>query len=380
MTSIKAILHSYEKQDGLRTILMRITNNRKVGRYPLGHYIKAKDFESKKGLVKKSHTNHLQINHAIKNFIDKAEKVIFDIETSETTFSFQLFEELFFENKEYFNLYFKDYLVRKNFGSGTHRHYLSVERKFKQFVGANYDNLMINDIDFKMLNDFQTHLSNDLKNATNTVTANLKKLCSVLNDASLRDVIKQSPCSKLKYKYEEGQRDYLNQEELQKLENYYNSSEFERIKKALKPYLFSCYTGLSYIDVKNLKFSDIDGDMIRIIRHKTSKPIMIPLSKFAKVYIDDNQEVRSNLVFPKLISNQKINDYLKVAADHTGIKKNLTFHTSRHTFATISLSLGIPIEYVKDLLGHSSVKVTEIYAKIIASDKKEQMLKWNNLK
>ena len=74
-----------------------------------------------------------------------------------------------------------------------------------------------------------------------------------------------------------------------------------------------------------------------------------------------------------------MNDYLKLATARAGIDKNITYHTSRHTFATISLSLGIPIEYVRDLLGHSSVQITEIYAKIIASDKKKHMLKWDNL-
>ena len=166
---------------------------------------------------------------------------------------------------------------------------------------------------------------------------------------------------------------------MKKLEEFYNTTTFGKFKSALKPYLFSCYTGICYADMKVLRYSDIEEGVIRIKRQKTAKPVVVPLSKYAKVYIDDNSNGGDNLLFPKLISNQKINDYLKGAAIQAGINKHITYHTSRHTFATVSLSLGIPIEYVKDLLGHSSVQITEIYAKIIGEDKKKHMLKWDNL-
>ncbi|MBC8147786.1 MAG: site-specific integrase [Bacteroidetes bacterium] len=379
MATLKGILSNYKKDDGSQSVMVRITHNREIKRYPLDIVVKSKDFDTKKGLVKKSHINHLELNFKINDFIDKAERTIYNIENTGTSFSFRLFEDLNFSSNETFKAYLKQFIERKNYAKATKKSYLSIERKFKKFVGSNYDNLLISDIDYKMLSYFKAYLVNDYKNATNTVTTNIKKICSVLNDAELRDIIKKSPASKVRNSYEPGKREYLTPDELNKLEKFYNTTTSERLKKALKPYLFSCYTGISYVDVKNLKYSDIEEGVIRINRQKTAKPVVIPLSKYAKNYIDTSNNGGNQPVFPKLISNQKMNDYLKGAVAQAQIEKNITYHTSRHTFATVSLSLGIPIEYVKDLLGHSSVQITEIYAKIIADDTKKQMLKWDNL-
>ena len=167
MATFKAILSNYKKEDGLQAIMMRIIHNREMKRYPLDILVKSQEFDTKKGLVKKSHINHLQINFKITNFIDKAQKTIYEIENSDSTFSFRLFEDLFFSSKQTFKMYLRDFLKRKKYAKDTHKHYLSVERKFKKFVGSNYDNLLITDIDYKMLTNFKGHLINDCNNATN---------------------------------------------------------------------------------------------------------------------------------------------------------------------------------------------------------------------
>ncbi|BAP31217.1 integrase family protein [Chryseobacterium sp. StRB126] len=139
-------------------------------------------------------------------------------------------------------------------------------------------------------------------------------------------------------------------------------------------FLFSCYTGLAYIDVKKLSKSNItlgiDGDKwIFTNRQKTDTSTRVPLLPLAQELIlkyEDHLEcVNLNVLFP-VLSNQKMNSYLKEIANVCGINKELTFHIARHTFATtVTLSNGVPIESVSKMLGHTNIKTTQHYAKIL---------------
>ena len=150
--------------------------------------------------------------------------------------------------------------------------------------------------------------------------------------------------------------------------------------------MFSCYTSLSYIDLVHLTKDNInigiDGELwIHYKREKTitKPPIRIPLLPKAleiiEKYKNDIKCISQGSLFPG-ISNQKLNSYLKEIADLCGIKKNLTFHIARHTFATtVTLSNGMPIETVSKLLGHSRISTTQIYAKVIERKVSDDMLK-----
>lgn len=146
--------------------------------------------------------------------------------------------------------------------------------------------------------------------------------------------------------------------------------------------LFSCYTGLAYADVQKLKRSEIvigiDGEKwIFTKRQKTDSPSRIPLLPIAlsilKLYEDHLQCKFQDKVLP-VLSNQKMNSYLKEIADVCGIHKKLTYHIARHTFATtVTLSNGVPIETVSKMLGHRNIKTTQHYAKILDRKISEEM-------
>ncbi len=148
----------------------------------------------------------------------------------------------------------------------------------------------------------------------------------------------------------------------------------ERLDQVRDSFLFSCYTGLAYVDVKKLKRSEIekgiDGKLwIYTHRQKTDSLSRIPLLQTAlgiiKKYEEHPQCIADDLLLP-VISNQKMNAYLKEIADVCGIDKLLTFHIARHTFATtVTLNNGVPIETVAKMMGHSSIKTTQIYAKVL---------------
>ncbi|MCY1530988.1 Tyrosine recombinase XerD [compost metagenome] len=147
-------------------------------------------------------------------------------------------------------------------------------------------------------------------------------------------------------------------------------------------FLFSCYTGLAYIDLAELTpdniITGIDGDLwIYTSRAKTDTSVRIPLLPKARElmekYQDDPRAISNGTVFP-VISNQRTNGYLKEIAEICEINTDLTFHIARHTFATtVTLSNGVPIESVSKMLGHTSIRTTQIYAKVVEHKLSEDM-------
>lgn len=165
---------------------------------------------------------------------------------------------------------------------------------------------------------------------------------------------------------------YLTKEELEILSKKQFSTD--RINQVRDIFLFSCYTGLAYADVKKLKRTEIsigiDGQQwIFTNRKKTDVASRIPLLPLAMTIIncyDGNPQCENEGRLLPVLSNQKMNAYLKEIADLCGINKQLTYHTARHTFATtVTLSNGVPIESVSKMLGHKNIKTTQHYAKIL---------------
>ena len=173
----------------------------------------------------------------------------------------------------------------------------------------------------------------------------------------------------------EVQREAITDEELKLMTD--KKFVIDRLCQVRDIFLFSCYTGLAYVDIQKLKRSEItmgiDGiKWIFTRRQKTETPSRIPILPQAQEvidrYVNDPKCIAMGKVLP-ILSNQKMNAYLKEIADCCGISKNLTFHIARHTFATtITLSNGVPIETVSKMLGHKSLKTTQHYANIL--DKK----------
>ncbi|NVK73135.1 MAG: integrase catalytic domain-containing protein [Oceanospirillaceae bacterium] len=170
--------------------------------------------------------------------------------------------------------------------------------------------------------------------------------------------------------------------------------EFKELKQTHLPlfrlqtvrdlFIFACYTGLSYSDVKKLKRSEIEKDSnglwwIRTRRTKTKTKSQVPLLARAKTIIDKYCQLEAlkpdDLVLP-VMSNQKLNLYLRDVRKECGIEKKLTFHVARHTFATtVTLQNGVPIESVSRMLGHTNIRTTQHYARIVDRKLAEDMTK-----
>lgn len=194
-----------------------------------------------------------------------------------------------------------------------------------------------------------------------------------LNAAVREDIIAENPINKLntdeKIKMPESKREYLTIDEVKALIN--TPCRREDIKSA---FLFSCYCGLRISDVLALKWKDVDctGEQwrINIIMQKTRQPLYLPLSTQARKWMPErNGAAEEDLVFATLPCEDTCNVQIKPWVREAGITKHVTYHVSRHTFATMMLTLGADLYTVCKLLGHTDVKTTQIYAKIINKKK-----------
>jgi len=263
---------------------------------------------------------------------------------------------------------------------GTIKNYYTTEKYLQKFLNQK---LKTNDIYLKQLNyrficDFEHYLRN-YKNAqkkfmlsNNGVMKHLERFKKMINLAVKLEWMLKNPFKQFQLHYDKYDRAYLTERELELLECiHYRNERLERVKDC---FIFSCYTGLSYIDVKELTINQIvrgidNNHWIFTKREKTNETVKIPVLPQAMTIINKYKEAIENKISKTMLplcSNQKVNSYLKEIAKDCGISKNITFHVARHTFATtVMLSNGVPIETVSKLLGHAKLSTTQIYARVV---------------
>lgn len=268
-------------------------------------------------------------------------------------------------------------LVGQEFAPGTLERYKTSLSHTKEFIKWKYSkrDIDIKDINHSFITDYEFWLRTVRKCANNTTVKYIKNFKKIIRICIANGWIDKDPFINYKAKLIEVERDYLLQEELDTI--YYKDFQVARLNLVKDIYIFSCFTGLAYIDVKQLKKENltigIDGNKwIFTHRQKTDTASKIPLLPVAEEIIEKHanhpQCLNENKLLP-ILSNQRMNSYLKEIADVCRINKELTFHTARHTFATtVTLSNGVPIESVSKMLGHTNIKTTQHYAKIL--DKK----------
>lgn len=268
-------------------------------------------------------------------------------------------------------------LVGQDFAPGTLERYKTSLKHTQEFISWKYktSDIDITEIDHGFVSDYDFWLRSVRKCGNNTAVKYLKNFKKIIRLCMAHGWITKDPFLGYKAKIKAVERPYLKKEEIQMI--YEKEFVSDRLTQVRDIFLFSCYTGLAYVDVKQLSKSNInkgiDGDQwIFTHRQKTDTSTRIPLLPLAQElvlkYENHPQCVNSDVLFP-VLSNQKMNSYLKEIASICGINKDLTFHIARHTFATtVTLSNGVPIESVSKMLGHTNIKTTQHYAKIL--DKK----------
>lgn len=231
------------------------------------------------------------------------------------------------------------------------------------------------ELDTKFAESYDVFLKADKGLKHNSAVKDIKNLYRVINRAVINKWIPQSPFKGVSCNYINPGRMYLTEEEIDKI--YNKEITIKRLAKVRDVFIFQIYTGLSYVDMEALSEDSlelgIDGKRWIVINRKksgtrSSIPILPRAQEILGNYKNDSLCVSEHKLLP-VLTNQRMNGYLHELEVICGIKKNLTTHLARHTFATtITLSRGVPIETVSKMLGHTDLKTTQIYSKVV--DKK----------
>ncbi|WP_338358537.1 site-specific integrase [Yeosuana marina] len=265
-------------------------------------------------------------------------------------------------------------LIGKDFAPGTAERYRTAKKHIENYIKLEFkkNDIPIKDVDLKFINGFEYYLKTTRNCSHNTTIKYITNFKKIIRIAYANNWISKDPFYYWKSRLKIVDREFLSEEEIQKMvEKELHTPRLDQVKDI---FIFCCFTGLAYADVKKLSKNDIvigiDGERwIKTKRTKTDTRSNIPILPTAEA-IMDKYEGHSDLINGKkvlpVLSNQKMNAYLKEIADLCEINKNLTFHLARHTFATtVTLTNGVPIESVSKMLGHKSLKTTQHYAKIL---------------
>jgi len=259
--------------------------------------------------------------------------------------------------------------IGAEYSKSTLRIYLLSQQRLKSFISSHYGkkDIRLKDLNLEFIQEFDLYLRTEYKNDHNTVVRQCKNLIRVVNIAIQKGWLDKSPFTGFKCNYREIDPVFLSQQELDLIQH--KDFGIKRLETIRDLFIFQCYTGLAFADMAKLKMEDISygidgGKWIFLRRQKTDKRSSIPLLpqslKVIEKYRDDPR--RGDRLLP-VLSNQKYNSYLHEIAGVCGINKPLTSHIGRRTFATtIALANGVPIEVINKILGHSNIRMTQIYA------------------
>ncbi|HVU84217.1 MAG TPA: site-specific integrase [Puia sp.] len=385
--------NSKKNSTGLSPIYIRITVNGQRLDQSIQRYVASNLWSTAAGRVKGNTDQARQINLYLDTLTSKVlklerEMVLDGISVNFTNFrekwlgiaeSARMLMEIFQQHNDQMEALIQ---AGKDFRPGTLDRYNTCRDHVRAFIRWKY---RMEDIDIKRLNfEFATDLEFWLKterrcshNTTMKYISNLKK---IVNSCIRKGWLTKDPFIGFKTTKVEIDRQALTEAELCNIRSKVFPTD--RLNYVRDIFLFSCYTGLAYADVKKLKRTEIapgiDGSFwIFTNRQKTETSSRIPLLPPALAIVERYKDFPgcsdSGHVLP-VLSNQKMNAYLKEIADCCGIFKNLTFHIARHTFATtITLSNGVPIESVSKMLGHRNLKTTQHYAKVLDRKISEDM-------
>ena len=376
------IRRTKELKDGTVPIYVRITINKQRVEFSLQKSIEGSQWHTKKGYALGTSKTTREINSYLdfvkskllikKRELEEENRIVtaltlknqyLGIEDSGKTI-LQIFRE---HNERC------EGLMNIDFSPGTVERYKSSYNHVKRFIEKKYkrDDMALYEITPMFISDFEYYLKTTRKCCHNTTVKYIKNFKKIIRIALANGWMKADPFINIKYHLDDVDMDFLNEQELNKL----MEKEFtiERLQVVKDIYLFCCFTGLAFIDVKNLMNSDIEfrdnRQWIKKRRQKTKNwchvPLLPPAVRLMEKYKGHPICRQRGCVLP-VPSNQRMNAYLKEIADLTGIEKKLSTHTARHTFATtVTLANQISIEVVSKMLGHSSINMTKKYARVV---------------
>ena len=373
------------KANGEAPIAMRITVDKRFREMFVRRSALVENWDQTKGKLKTKDKLSTEINMYIDTVRAKVQNIHrqleadnFEISAKEICNRFCGVEEKHKTLIEVFEEHNKEIkqLQGKGYAQKTIIRFEGTVRYLKEFLKKEYKKSDINlkDIDLPFIQKFDTFLKTEKNCAQNTAITRLKQVKKIMRIAYANDWIQKDPFMTYRFKFEETNIEFLTQEELNSI--IQKDFSIERLSIVKDIFLFQCFTGLAFSDIEQLKsehlVKDNNGSLwIRKNRQKTNNMCNIPLITAAKMlldkYVNHPDCLEKNVLFP-VPTNQRMNSYLKEIADSCGITKKLSTHVARHTAATIVfLANKVSLENVAKILGHSNVRTTQHYAKVLDS-------------
>jgi integrase len=369
---------NYVNKEGKTPVMLRIyLNNERLSIGSTGIAVQQSQWDREKERLKGRTTEALSTNLELDNIQSGLQTIFKKVEMTDEV-SLERIKSEYLGKKEdvdtlmsLFNKHNSD--VARQVGvsveAATLQKYNVCKKHFSNFLRDKYgrSDIRLSELGYIVIHDFDIYLRTVVGQNPNTATRMMKTFKTITILGRKLGVLHHDPFLNIRFHMEPVNRGFLTDEEVLKIAN--KDFGIGRLELVRDVFVFSCFTGLAYIDVYNLAPENIvtlnGKQWIMTKRQKTSVETNVLLLDIPKSIIAkySGKTYRDGKLFP-MLTNQKLNSYLKEIADICGIKKNLTFHLARHTFATMSLSKGVPIESVSKMLGHTNIKTTQLYARI----------------
>ena len=383
--AIRFKLRADRTKDGKAPIYVSITVNKRKSDIALKQSIKPDDWHILKGFAKPRTPDLKSLNYYLESVKSQILQYYQELQIQKKLVTAEVLKNLFLGIKEEQQYTLCNIIKYHNdnmqltLAKGTTKNYYTTEKYLKEFLTKHHktSDIYLRELNYQFIIEFEMFLRRHApaqgwkKLENNGTMKHLERLRKMVNLAVKLGWIDKSPFVQYQLKFQKKERGYLSKEELTLIENVELSLPTLSIVRDL--FVFSCYTGLAYIDLMQLEQQQvsigIDGNYwIKTLRQKTDTLSTIPLLSKAKTILKkyaSSNEIPTARIFPTL-TNQAMNANLKILGQLCHISKVLTFHLARHTFATtVTLTNGVPIETVSKMLGHTKISTTQIYAKVL---------------
>ena len=370
-------------KNGEAPVCMRITVNKRVAEVMIKRSIPVDLWNQKKECSKGKDRVATELNHYINTVRAKVLQIHRKLEIDNKSITADIIKDCFYGRDKVQRSLLEVYaehnekcraLIGKEYTESTVTKFDTSINRLKEYIRSNYhrDDIMLAELDGQFIRDFDFWLKTDKHCQNNSALKHLKNLKKVIRIALANDWIKKDPFYGIHFKQDEVNVEFLSREELDILMN--KEFTIKRLEQVRDVFVFCCFTALAFVDVQQLSrehlIKDNNGALwIRKARQKTNQMCNVPVlsipQRILRKYEDNAECIKKGVLLP-VISNQRMNAYLKEIADLCGITKRLTTHVARHTAATIVfLANDVSMENVSKILGHSNIRMTQHYAKVL---------------
>jgi integrase/recombinase XerD len=402
MASVSTVFRTDKvNKKGEAPIHFRIIKDRKISYIASGIMIPVDLWDAEKNRIKSKHANSKRFNSFLSNKFAELQDTVFAHETDTKSLTSRQLRNKIYGNKPTDFISFAENSLKKYLEEGkigTHDKNKSILTKLKDYLKNT--SISFQDITPEFLTQYESHLKTEHGNSTNTVHKDFKFIRKLFNDAYAQELIEHNiiPFNRYKMKTEKTQRVFLGEDELKAIENL-KLTPGTRMELNRDMFVFASYAGgLRVSDMLQIQWKHFDGTNINFTIKKTGTQLSIKVPNKGLELINKHKPKKADknaYIFPMLPSTLNLDDpkevdsaissatayinkNLKFIAEKAEIDKPISFHISRHTWATRALKKGMSIDKVSKLMGHSAIKETQIYAKIVSSELDKAMDVFND--